>query len=57
MPPALQEKIDSLDFPLLGTIPEMPDLAELEYGGSPLVDIDEDSPVYAAMAGMLESIL
>jgi CO dehydrogenase maturation factor len=57
MPAALAAKIDGLDIPLLGTIPEMPDMAELEYAGRPLVEMDEESPVYAAVAGMLSAIL
>jgi CO dehydrogenase maturation factor len=57
MPRPLQEQIDRLDFPLLGTIPEMPEMAEFEFGGRPLVEMDDTSPVYAAVAGMLESVL
>jgi CO dehydrogenase maturation factor len=57
MPAALAERIARLDIPLLGTIPEMPGMAEFEYAGRPLVEMDEESPVYAAMAGMLEGIL
>jgi CO dehydrogenase maturation factor len=57
MPAALAEKIGSIDLPLLGTIPEMPDMAEFEYSGRPLVEMDADSPVYSAMAGMLSTIL
>jgi CO dehydrogenase maturation factor len=57
LPEALEERIAQLDFPLLGTIPEMPEMAEFEFSGRPLVEMAEDSPVYAAMAGMLGTIL
>ena len=57
MPEALQKRITQLDFPLLGTIPEMPEMADFEYSGRPLVELDDTSPVYAAMAGMLGTIL
>ncbi len=57
MPESLQTRIESLDLPLLGTIPETAEMAELEYSGTPLVEMDETSPVYAAVAGMLRTIL
>ena len=57
MPDALRTRIEKLDFPLLGTIPEMPEMAEFEYSGRPLVEMDDTAPVYAATAEMLGTIL
>ncbi|NOZ72148.1 MAG: AAA family ATPase [Chloroflexi bacterium] len=57
MPPALREKIESMDFPLLGTIPADPTITEFEFSGKPLVEIAEDSPVYQAVARMMDKVL
>ena len=57
MPEVLQKRIEQLDFPLLGTIPEMPEMAEFEFSGRPLVEMEDTSPVYLAMADMLRTIL
>jgi CO dehydrogenase maturation factor len=57
MPAALEERIVGLDIPLLGSIPAVPDIAEFEFGGRPLVDLGEDSPAYVAVAEMMRSIL
>jgi CO dehydrogenase maturation factor len=57
MPPALQEAIDAIDVPLLGVIPETRDVTEFEFSGRPLVEMKDDSPVYQAVAAMLEKIL
>ena len=57
MPSALQEAVEKVDAPLLGTIPEAGDITEFDYTGRPLVEIESDSPVYQAVAAMLEKIL
>jgi CO dehydrogenase maturation factor len=57
MPPALREIVDTLDVPLLGTIPETQDVTEFEFSGRPLVEMKDDSPVYQAVAAMLGRIL
>jgi CO dehydrogenase maturation factor len=57
IPSALQEHIDALDFPLLGSVPDDRQLSEFEIGGRPLIDLADDSPVYRAIAGMMEQIL
>jgi CO dehydrogenase maturation factor len=57
IPDALQEKIDALDIPLLGTIPSDSDLGEFEFSGRPLVELGDGSPVYQAVAKMLNEIL
>jgi len=57
LPAPLQQRIDALDFPLLGTIPRNDDLLEFEFSGRPLVELGDDSPVYQAVAAMLGQIL
>jgi CO dehydrogenase maturation factor len=57
LPPALASKIGKLDIPLLGTVPTDDELTNFEFSGKPLVELGNDSPVYQAVAGMLESIL
>jgi CO dehydrogenase maturation factor len=57
MPPALTSEISKLDIPLLGTVPADEELINFEFSGKPLVELGNDSPVYRAVAGMLESIL
>jgi CO dehydrogenase nickel-insertion accessory protein CooC1 len=43
--------------PLLGIIPADNDLAAFEFSGKPLVDLGDESPVYQAVADMLDKIL
>jgi CO dehydrogenase maturation factor len=57
MPVALQEAVDKLEVPLLGVIPETRGITEFEFSGRPLVELKDDSPVYQAVASMLERIL
>jgi CO dehydrogenase maturation factor len=57
IPQPLQERIDQMDFPLLGTIPASNELATLEFSGQPLIELGEDSPVFQAVAKMIEQIL
>jgi CO dehydrogenase maturation factor len=57
IPAPLQEKIDDLDIPLIGTIPEDDALMSFEFEARPLVDLGDDSPVYQAVTGIMEKIL
>ena len=57
LPTALQIGIDKLDIPLLGTIPTDDELSKFEFSGKPLVELGNDSPVYQAVAGLMEKIL
>jgi CO dehydrogenase maturation factor len=57
MPAPLQGRIDALPIPLLGTIPSDDELMEFEFSGRPLVDLGNGSPVYQAVAAMMEQIL
>jgi len=57
IPQALQQRIESLDIPLLGVIPNDSDLLEMEFSGQPLIEVDDDSPVYKSVAYMMEIII
>jgi CO dehydrogenase nickel-insertion accessory protein CooC1 len=57
IPEALQERIDSLDIPLLGVVPADGQLTEFEFSGVPLVELNEDSPVYQSVSKMMAQIL
>src|SRR3972149_469339 len=57
LPPPLEVQIGSLGIPLLGIIPGNEELAQFEISGRPLVDLDNGSPVYRAVAEIMEKIL
>ncbi len=57
IPAPLRARIDALDIPLLGTVPDDETVAEFEFSGRPLVSLGDDSPVYQAVSGMLQRIL
>lgn len=57
IPEPLQEKIDSLDIPLLGAIPSDPEISDLDFQGSPLIQVNDNSPIYQAVARMMHVIL
>jgi CO dehydrogenase maturation factor len=57
IPAPLMEKIDSLEVDFLGTVPANNALMEFEFSGRPLVELGDESPVYQAVAGMMETIL
>jgi CO dehydrogenase maturation factor len=57
IPAPLNAEISKLDIPLLGTVPADDELATFEFSGTPLVDLGNNSPVYQAVAKMMETIL
>jgi CO dehydrogenase maturation factor len=57
LPAPLQTRIDTLDIPLLELIPQDDQLAELDLYGSPLIDLDETSPIVQAVAALMARIL
>ena len=57
MPPELKSFTDKLNVPFLGTVPTNEDLAEFEFSGKPLVELGDESPVYQAVAEMMQKIL
>ena len=56
MPPALENEINKMGIPLLGTIPADQELSNFEFSGQPLVNLGDTSPVYQAVAGMMGKI-
>lgn len=56
LPPELVAFIANLDIPLLGVVPADEELARFEFSGRPLIELGEDSPVYKAVADMLDTL-
>jgi CO dehydrogenase maturation factor len=57
VPAPLQERIEAMDIPLLGVIPADSELTELEFGGKPLVEVSDQSPVYRSVVEMMAKVL
>ncbi len=57
IPVELKESISQVGVPLLGVIPTNDELTTFEYSGRPLVNLDNDSPVYRAVEEMLRILL
>lgn len=57
IPDLLQTRIAALDIPLLGTVPYDQQMMEFEFTGRPLVELDIESPIYRAVAGMMSKVL
>ena len=57
IPTPLQERIDKLEVPFLGAIPADNNVMEYDFSGKPLLELEDDSPVYLAVAAMMEKVL
>ena len=57
LPAELTAFIHTLDFPLLGVVPQDADVTEFDAGGRPLVEIDGGSAVYRAVGEMMAQLL
>ena len=57
VPPALQERIDKLDIPLIGTVPADDQLMQFEFAGRPFVDLGADSVAIQAVNAIMQKIL
>lgn len=57
IPAPLQELIDDLGVPFLGVVPADENVMEFDFNGKPLLELDDDSPVYQAVAGMMDEVL
>jgi CO dehydrogenase maturation factor len=57
MAPELKSFVDNLGVPLLGVIPSDTAINDFDASGRPLVELDDDSPVYQSVAGMMRRIL
>lgn len=57
IPEQINRRIETLDIPLVGVIPPDQELTEFEFSGRPLVELGDNSPVYQAVARLMEKIL
>ncbi len=57
IPSALQDLIDTLDVPFLGKIPLDDNVMNFDIIGTPLIELEDSSPVYQAVSGMLDQTL
>ena len=57
LPAPLRHRIDEMGVNFLGTVPANSSLMEFEFTGQPLVELGDDSPVYQAVANMMDQIL
>lgn len=57
IPAPLLERLAEMDIPLLGQIPSDERLLQFEFNGRPLVALGDESPVYQAVADVMEYVL
>jgi CO dehydrogenase maturation factor len=57
LPEPLVEQAQKMQIPLLGTVPADDELVSFEFSGKPIIELSSDSPVYQAVAAMMEKIL
>jgi CO dehydrogenase maturation factor len=57
IPPPLQAQLDRMSTPLIGVIPADNELQQFEFSGRPVVELPDDSPVYEAVAAILQRVL
>lgn len=57
IPQPLQETINNLEVPFLGPVPADNNVMEFDFSGKPLIELENDSPVYLAVAEMMEKAL
>jgi len=56
IPAPLQEIINRLDIPLLGTIPNNDEITTLEFSGDPIISLGADSIVYKSVSDIMGKI-
>jgi CO dehydrogenase maturation factor len=57
IPAPLKARIDQLDIPLLGVVPHDDQAEQFEFSARPLVELEDASPLYQAVAALMEKIL
>jgi len=60
MPPALQKAVDEMtdgQVTFLGVVPYDPQMAEFEFAGRPLVQLEADASVYQTVKAMIRRVL
>jgi CO dehydrogenase maturation factor len=57
IPAPIQEIISSLKVPFLGSIPRDDNVMNYDFSGKPLLELEDSSPVYQAVAKMMDQSL
>jgi CO dehydrogenase maturation factor len=57
IPSPLQDKIDQIQVSFLGAIPMDESVMDYDFTGRPLIELDNDSPVFQAVSKMLDQTL
>jgi len=57
IPPPIQELINTLEVPFLGPIPMDDNVMNYDFSGKPLLELEDSSPVFQAVAAMLDKTL
>lgn len=57
IPAPLQEQIKGIKVPFLGPIPMDENVMNYDFNGTPLIELEDDSPVYQAVSSMLDQTL
>jgi len=57
IPEPLAERIEKMNISLLGTVPASEELTVMEFSGSPVIQLAENSAPYQAVAAMMNQIL
>ncbi|MCK5794116.1 MAG: AAA family ATPase [Anaerolineales bacterium] len=57
IPAPIQDRIEKIDVPFLGPVPMDQSVVEFDYSGKPLIELEDNSPVYTAVAAMMDKTL
>jgi CO dehydrogenase maturation factor len=57
LPPPIEKYIANMHIPLLAVVPADEQLATFEFSGRPLVELEEESPIYREIAASMRRIL
>ena len=57
MPDEMKQRISQMDIPLVGVVPANSEVSTYDYSGKPLVTLPDQSPVYQAIATIMDKIL
>jgi CO dehydrogenase nickel-insertion accessory protein CooC1 len=53
----VQDRADQLGVPFLGAVPADDNVMEFDFSGKPLLDLENDSPVYQAVEDIMDQLL
>jgi CO dehydrogenase maturation factor len=57
LPAVLRERAEALGVPILGVVPQDPDIGLFDAEGRPLIDLEESSASYLAIGAVLDECL